>query len=504
MTEPVLRVEGLSKSFAGVRALDDVSIDVRAREVIGLIGENGAGKSTLLKVLAGVVRADRGRIVVRGSPVSPANVAAAAASGISMVFQEQALLPNVTVAENILLGHEHPALRAGFYDWRTLYALAATQLAKLEARISPSALTATLSFGERQLVEIARAVAMEEHTRHEPIILFDEPTSMLDAKGVDTVLALIERLRRSASVVFVSHRLDEVLRVSDRICVMVNGSCVATRERDRCKIVDLERLMLGRELDAKNEQRAPISRPSPKVMLSVRALARRNSYQDVSFELHAGEVLGIAELAGSGGESLCRTLFGAERADTGEIILEGRQVQLREPAEAVRLGIGYVPAERRLEGIIGGLSVRENMTLAHLDELRQGPFIDLAKEREVVKSWIKRMHIRTPTADTPAHDLSGGNQQKVVLAKWLIGKKLKILILDHPLRGLDVGVKTEMFALIRELARAGLGVLLVADTVEEVIALSHSVIVMKDGVVSGRFSASAAKPSRLQVLERMV
>lgn len=504
MTEPVLRVEGLSKSFPGVPALDDVSIDVRAREVIGLIGENGAGKSTLLKVLAGILRADRGRIVVRGSPVSPANVAAAAASGISMVFQEQALLPNVTVAENILLGHEHRALRAGFYNWRTLNALAATQLAKLGARISPSALTATLSFGERQLVEIARAVAMEEHTRHEPIILFDEPTSMLDANGVDAVLGLIERLRRRASVVFVSHRLDEVMRVSDRICVMVNGRCVATRERDRCKIADLERLMLGRELDAENEPRPPISKPSPEVLLSVRALARRNSYQDISFELHAGEVLGIAELAGSGGESLCRTLFGAERADTGEIILEGRQVQLREPADAVRIGIGYVPAERRLEGIIGGLSVRENMTLAHLDELRQGPFIDLAKEREVVKSWIKQIHIRTPTADTPAHDLSGGNQQKVVLAKWLIGKKLKILILVHPSRGLDVGVKAEMFALIRGLARAGLGVLLVADTVDEAIALGHSVIVMRDGFISGRFSASAAKPSRLQVLERMV
>ncbi|HTO61650.1 MAG TPA: sugar ABC transporter ATP-binding protein [Bradyrhizobium sp.] len=504
MIEPVLRVERLCKIFAGVRALDDVSFDVRAREVIGLIGENGAGKSTLLKVLAGVLRADSGRIVVRGSPVSPANVGAAAASGISMVFQEQALIPNVTVAENILIGHERRALRAGFYDWRTLYALAATQLDKVGARISPSALTATLSFGERQLVEIARAVAMEEHTRHEPIILFDEPTSMLDAKGVDTVLGLIERLRQRASVVFVSHRLDEVLRVSDRICVMVNGSCVAMRERDMCKIVDLERLMLGHELDAEDEQQAPMSKPSPKIMLTVRALARRNSYQDVSFELHAGEVLGIAELAGSGGESLCRTLFGAERADTGEIAIEGRQVRLREPADAVRLGIGYVPAERRLEGIIGGLGVRENMTLAHLNELMRGPFIDRAKEREVVKSWIERMRIMTPKADTQAHDLSGGNQQKVVLAKWLIGRKLRILILDHPLRGLDVGVKAEVSALIRELARAGLGVLLVADTVEEVIALSDSVIVMKDGVVSGRFSASAAKPSRLQVLERMV
>ena len=504
MIEPILRVEGVSKSFAGVRALDDVSMDVRAGEVIGLIGQNGAGKSTLLKVLAGILRADRGSIAVRGTPVTLANVGAAAASGISIVFQEQALLPNVTVAENILLGHESPALHAGFYNWRTLYALAAAQLDKLGARISPSALTATLSFGERQLVEIARALAVEERTRHAPIILFDEPTSMLDPKGVEAVLGQIERLRQRASIVFVSHRLDEVLRVSDRICVMVNGRCVAIRNRDACKVADLERLMLGRELDAEDDQQVPLFEPGAKVLLSVRGLARHGSYQDVSFELHSGEVLGIAELAGSGGESLCRTLFGAERADAGEIILEGRQVRLRQPADAVRLGIGYVPAERRLDGIIGSLGVRENMTLAHLDDLRRGPIIDMAREREVVKSWIERMQIRTPEADTPAQDLSGGNQQKVVLAKWLVGRKLKVLILDHPLRGLDVGVKAEMFSLIRELAEAGLGVLLLADTVDEVMALSHSIIVMKDGFVSGRFSATAAKPSRLQVLERMV
>ena len=503
MTEPVLHVEKLSKSFAGVRALDDVSLDVRPREVLGLVGENGAGKSTLLKVLAGVLRADRGRIIVRGMPVSPVNVVAAAAAGIGIVFQEQAVLPNVTVAENILLGHERPALRAGFYDWPRLYALAAAQLDKLGAKISPSAPTATLSFAERQMVEIARALAIEERTRHEPIILFDEPTSMLDANGTETVLEQIERLRRRASVVFVSHRLDEVLRVSDRVCVMVNGRCVATRDRAMCNVADLQRLMLGRELDAKY-QRQPLSAHGPKVRLSVRALGRRNSYHGVSFELHAGEVLGISELAGSGVQSLCRTLFGAERADTGEIVLDGRSVRLREPADAVGLGIGYVPAERRLEGIVGGFGVRENMTLAHLDEIRRGPFIHLAGERQVVKSWIERMRIRTPTVDAPAHDLSGGNQQKVVLAKWLVGRKLKVLILDHPSRGLDVGAKAELFALIREFARAGLGVLLVADTVEEVMALSDSIIVMKDGVVSGRFPASAAKPSRLQILERMV
>ena len=504
VTGPALRVEGLSKSFAGVPALDDVSLAVRRREVIGLIGENGAGKSTLLKVLAGALQADRGRIIVRGTPVSLTNVAAAAAFGIGIVFQEQTVLPNVTVAENIFLGHERLAQRAGLYDWRTLYALAATQLDKLGARISPSALTATLSFGERQLVEIARALAIEDRTGHEPIILFDEPTSTLDANGIETILGQIERLRRRASIVFVSHRLDEVLRVSDRIFVMVNGRCVSTRDRAMCDIADLQRLMLGRELDSERQQHAGLSTRKAEVRLSVRALGRRNSYRDVSFELHAGEVLGIAELAGSGAASVCRALFGAEHADTGVVVLDGRPVRLREPSDAVRLGIGYVPADRHLEGIVGGLGVRENMTLAHLDEFQHGPLIDLAGEREVVKSWIGRMRIRTATIDTPANYLSGGNQQKVVLAKWLIGQKLKVLILDHPMRGLDIGVKAEMSTLILELAARGLSVLLVGDTVDEVMTLCHSIITMRDGVVTGRFAVSAAKLSRLQVVERMV
>ena len=251
------RVEGLSKSFARVRRLDNVSLDIRPHGVVGLVGENGAGKSTLLKVLAGVLCADRGHVILRGEVVRPGSVAAAAACGIGIVFQEQALLPNVTVAENILLGHEGRAARAGFYDWSKLYALAAIQLEKLGAGISPSARTDLLSFGERQLVEIARALAIEDCIPYEPIILFDEPTSMLDANGIETVLGHVERLRRRASVVFVSHRLDEVLRVSDRICVMVDGRCVATRDRQLYTIADLKRLMLGRERDVEDHDRIP-------------------------------------------------------------------------------------------------------------------------------------------------------------------------------------------------------------------------------------------------------
>lgn len=503
MNPVVLRIEGLSKRYGAAWALDAVSLDLRAREVLGLVGENGAGKSTLLKVLAGQCRPDSGRIVLRGDTLAVNSPSAAADAGIGMVFQEQSLLPNLSVAENILLGHEDAALRFGFYDWRALNALAAAQLAKLGARIAPSARTDTLSFAERQMVELAKALAVEERLQHEPVILLDEPTSMLDAVQVEVVLAQIERLRGRASVVFVSHRLDEVLRVCDRICVMSRGRCVALRDKAGCDQAALQRLMLGREVGA--EGRGPVAQgPAPGHCLSVRALSREGSYRDVSFDLHAGEVLGIAGAEGSGRESLCRTLFGAEAPDSGEVVLDGRPVRLGGPAEAAQLGIGYVPAERRTEGIVAGMSVHENLTLARLDVLGWGPLIHRARERVLVRRWIDRLRITPAAPQTRADRLSGGNQQKLVLAKWLIARDPKILILDRPLRGLDVGARAEIIRLIRELAAGGIGVLLVADTLDELVTMSDSIIVMKDGAVSGRFPASTARPSELDILERMV
>ncbi|KQV85507.1 sugar ABC transporter ATP-binding protein [Rhizobacter sp. Root1221] len=506
MTEAVLRVEGLSKAFAGPRVLDGVSLDVGAREVVGLVGENGAGKSTLLKVLAGVYRPDGGRIVLHGRPIRPRSVSEATRAGIGMVFQEQSLLPNLSVAENILLGHEDAALRAGLYHWKTLDALATVQLDKLGSRIAPSSRTDTLSFAERQEVELAKVLAIEERTRKEPVILLDEPTSMLDALQIEAVLALIERLRGRASVVFVSHRFDEILRVCDRLYVMNGGRCIAQRACNDCDVAEVQRLMLGHEPGAgfggpPPRARADLAAPA---RLSVRALGRARGYRSVSFELHAGEVLGLAGAGNSGRESLCRALYGAEPPDHGEIVLDGRPVRPGQPGDAVRLGIGYVPAERGAEGIVAGLSVRKNMTLARLRELRRGPFIDLARERGIVRRWIDRLRITPPAPETPAHHLSGGNQQKLMLAKWLVARPPDILILDHPLRGLDVGAKGEIAALIRELAGNGIGILLIADTVEELTALSDSILVMKDGEVTGWFPATAARPSEAQILERMV
>ena len=509
MNEAVLRVEGLGKRFGATAAFDSVSMELRAHEVLGLVGENGAGKSTLINVLAGLCLPDEGSIVVRGRAIKLGSEREAAAAGIGRVGQEPSVLPNLSVAENILLGHEGAALRGVFYDWRRLNALAAAQLAKLAKfgeGISPSAATDTLSFAERQMVELAKTLAIEERTPHEPVILLDEPTSMLDAGQIDAVLALIERLRERASVVFVSHRLDEVLRVCDRICVMRDGRVVAQRDRAGCSVAELRQLMLGRDAgtDHGKHTAASESANAAAPCLAVRALSRARSYQAISFELRAGQVLGLAGAEGSGRESLCRTLFGAEAPDSGEIVLGGQAVQWAGPADAVKRGIGYVPAERRAEGLVAGMGVRENMTLAQLGALCRGPVIAFARERALVTRWIERLRIRPGAPDTPAQHLSGGNQQKVVLAKWMIARQPVLLILDRPLRGLDVAARAEMIPLIRELAAGGIAIVLVADTLDELLALSDDVLVMKDGAVSGRFPASAAKPTELQVLECMV
>jgi ribose transport system ATP-binding protein len=302
----------------------------------------------------------------------------------------------------------------------------------------------------------------------------------------------------------VSHRLDEVLRLSDRVYVMTNGRCIAERDPRHCDVAELQRLMLGRELSTAYENRS--TRPfaaSDAVRLRVLDLSLAGRYEGISFDLRGGEVLGLAGVQGSGREALCRTLFGAERADGGEFLIDGAPARFENPAAAVETGVGYVPAERRVEGVIGGLDVKENITLAHLREVMRGPFIDLGSEGRLAARWIDRLRVKTPSPKTLAANLSGGNQQKLVLTKWLIAKSLKILILDHPMRGLDVGAKAEIFTLVRDLVRSGIGILLIADTLEELVALSDTIVVMRDGKISGRFTANEP-PTQLQILERMV
>ncbi|HET6518273.1 MAG TPA: sugar ABC transporter ATP-binding protein [Geminicoccaceae bacterium] len=501
---PVLELRRVDKSFPGVRALVDVGIRVRPHEVVGLVGENGAGKSTLMRVLAGVYRPDAGEYRLRGHPVTLSGPRDAARHGVGMVFQEQSLLPNLTVAEIIYLGAEQPLTRFGLIRWRALYAAARRQLDKVRANIDPAARTAELSFAARQMVELAKALTLEEQVEGDLVVLLDEPTSVLERAEIDILFERVRALKERAAFVFVSHRLDEVLALSDRIYVMKDGRVVADLAAGEADVHTLHRLMVGRGLQAEY-YREPLQRPyGSEVVMAAEGLGLAGAFRDVSFELHRGEILGIAGVIGSGREELTRTLFGFAPHTAGRLLIGGREVRLNSPAQAVDHGIGYVPRDRRGEGLVLFLSVRANVTLASLERVRRHGLIDREAEGRLARDWIEKLKIRTPGPEALCLNLSGGNQQKVVLAKWL-NAMVRIVVLDHPTRGLDVGAKEEVYELVRALTNAGISVVLTADTLEETIGLSHTILVMRDGVVTKRLNASPGrKPEQVELIEHMV
>ena len=502
----VLRVVDLKKRYAETTALAGVTFEVRPHEVVGLIGENGAGKSTLLKSLVGLVQPDGGRIELRGEPVKLRSVSQAGSAGIGMVFQEQSLIPNITVAENILLGAEGNAVVAGVYRWRELARRAQVQLDKIGCSISPLAITETLTFAQRQLVEIAKVLAIEERTHTEPVVLLDEPTSVLDSDEIEILFTQIERLRAHASIVFVSHRLDEVMRVADRVYVLRNGETVGEFVPGKTTEAALQKAMIGRDTHGSHYHDADqVDVSKNEVRLELDRVNLKGVFDDVSFNVRRGEVLGLAGVQGSGREELSRALFGAAQLSSGRVLVDGARQRLRSPRSAIRAGFGFVPAERRSEGMIGAMSVAENITLPHIAAVCRGPLLDRRRERTLVAEWVERLRVKTPSISAALSTLSGGNQQKTVLARWLISGDLRVLILDHPTRGLDVGAKSEVYKLIRELSASGVAVILLADSLEETIALSHRVIVMKDGKVSAELDAPRGdKPTPLQVLEKMI
>ncbi|PPL20380.1 sugar ABC transporter ATP-binding protein [Microterricola pindariensis] len=506
MNDVVLEVRNLRKEFRGVVALDDISFEVRRHEVVGLIGENGAGKSTLLKILSGVYQPDGGEILRMGQTVSFKTAGDSAAAGIGMVHQEQSLVTSVSVAENIFLGEEGRGVRGGVFRWGELRRMAQAQLDKIKSPILPKAKVESLTFAERQMVELAKALSVEERAENEPVIVLDEPTSVLEGDELEVLFEQIERLRKFASIIFVSHRLDEVLRISDRVYVFKDGQQVAVRNRNEVDTDELHRLMVGRESTSEfYHEGAQLSVEGNPVLLEVSGLSKHKAFEDVSFALRAGEVVGIAGVLGSGREELSRVLFGAEPFSSGTIELDGRGLPLRSPVEAVKVGIGYIPAERRIEGVAQGMSVQENIFLADPSTVSRGPFLDARKAAAEADRWVKGLKIKTPNRQTDVANLSGGNQQKVVLAKWLSSPRLRVLILDHPTRGLDVGAKEDVYRFIRELCARGIGVVLLADTLEETIALSHTILVMRDGVVQNRFDAHPGnKPKPVDLVEGMV
>ncbi len=498
-------LQKVDKKFPGVHALKAVDFKIGRGEIVGLVGENGAGKSTLMKVIYGTYPPDGGAVTIDGKTVRFQNPRQAMEHGIGMVFQEQSLITNLTVMENIFLGYESQFVSYGVINWRKMAEAAREQLGKVKLDIDPATVTSELSFAQRQLVELAKVLTLEERIDGDLVILLDEPTSVLAREEVELLFSIVRDLTKRASFIFVSHRMEEVIELSDRIYVMKDGEVVDVVESGNANIDAIQHKMVGREVD-KEYYREQKQKPyqADQVLVSVAGISHGNRYRDISFDLHRGEVLCLVGTEGSGREAILRSLFGLATPNRGSITVKGNRLSRHKAADGVTLGIGYVPRERKVEGIVGGMNLFENMTLSQMRNFSKGGVLRVGEERQLAKDWIGRLSIKTPSELKDCGGLSGGNQQKVVLAKWRSGGS-DIMLLDHPTRGLDIGAKEDVYEMIREMSDAGVGILLVADTLEEAIGLSHTILVLKDGEIQKRFACTPGdKPSLYDLLHYMI
>ena len=479
MSSVLLQLQGICKRYPGVQALRDASLDVRAGEVHVLLGENGAGKSTLMKVLSGAVRRDAGDILLDGQMVDIPHPAAARRLGISTIYQELSLVPHLTVAENIFLG-KAPTRWPGIIDWRTMRRDAERMLQSLGVSIDPDAVVRTLRLAQQQMVEIARAL-----TDAARILIMDEPTSALSEREVAQLFATIARLTANGvAVVYISHRMEEVFRIGHRVTVLRDGRHISTRDIGDVSVPELVRLMADREVSDHYPRRA---RTSGGELLRVEGLSG-GGLREVSLVLHRGEVLGIAGLVGAGRTRLARAIIGADSVERGTIAIRSQMVRVDSPAAAARARIGFLPEDRKQHGLVLGLSVERNVAMSHLDALSQFGVMDRHAERREADDAIARLSIRTPDASQRVLNLSGGNQQKVVLAKWLAAEA-EILIFDEPTRGIDVAARHDIYLLINAAVAAGAGVIMISSDLPEVIGMSDRVLVMRGGAIEAEFSS---------------
>jgi ribose transport system ATP-binding protein len=413
-------------------------------------------------------------------------------------------LPNLTVRENIYLGHEESFSRFGVINWKKMDLETKKQLAKVGLPLDPGTYSYELSFATRQLVELARVMALEDLTQYEPIVILDEPTTVLDGNEIELLFSRLRTLKERASIIFVSHHLEEILEITDRVYVFKDGKNVAELKTSETNVGELHQLMVGRELKGEYYRQGKQIMPSEEVVLRVEELCKSDEFQDVNFELHKGEIIGLAGVLGSGRESVCRAIVGVERPESGQIWFDGKILQVGSISAAIEAGIGYVPEDRGVEGLVLYLSIGPNITLPDMSSVMRNGLLSQRAEKELAEHWIQRMAIKTPGPNALCLNLSGGNQQKVVLSKWL-ATKVKMFVLDHPTRGVDVGAKEEVYELIRELAKQGISFLLIADTLEETIGLSNVILTMKDGKITHRLEAPPEnKPLPVDVIKYMM
>lgn len=486
----LLRMNGICKRFPGVVALHQVNLTVHQGEILALMGENGAGKSTLIKILAGVYQKDSGEIFFEGRKVEIASPHRSQTMGISVIFQELNLLPNLSVAENIFMGRENRML-ASFLDKRKTVKLAGSLMERVGLNCSPETLVCNLPVSQRQMVEVAKALSLKAK-----LIVMDEPTSSLTERETQLLFEIIRNLKASGvSVIFISHRLNEVFTIADRVQVLRDGNNAGELFKNELNESSIIQLMVGRELKniyAKEEV------PIGDVILRVNQISS-GAVSNISFNLRKGEILGVAGLVGAGRTELMRAIFGLDPRFSGEIIINDKPVKIRSAEHAIKCGIAFVTEDRRSQGLVLGMSVRENCTLVSLRKLHTAGFIDFKQERSIVQNFIDLLRIKTASHETKTATLSGGNQQKVVLAKWLAIKPA-ILILDEPTRGIDVGAKAEIHRIMSDLAREGVAIIMISSELPEILGMSDRILVMHEGRVTGELSREEASQEKIMAL----
>lgn len=489
MGEVILTMTGIDKSFPGVHALKKVNLEVKKGEVHALMGENGAGKSTLMKVLTGIYSRDAGEIVYEGKPVEFTNPREAQDAGIAIVHQELNMMNQLTVAQNIFIGREF--MRGKFIDDKKMNEEAAKLFQKLNIEIDPAETMSELTVGKQQMCEIAKAISKDVK-----VIVFDEPTAALTESEIDELFKIIRDLReKQLGIVYISHRMDEIKTITDRVTVMRDGEYVGTLITEDCTKDDIINMMVGRTIYETPKEKSNVA-PNAPVVLKVEHLCAGKMVRDVSFELKKGEILGFSGLMGAGRTEAARALFGADKKESGVIYVKGEKVEINSPQDAVKCGIGYLSEDRKRYGLVIDKTVAENTSMAALEKFTKGPFIDKKKESRVSGEYVEKLKTKTPTVDTPVISLSGGNQQKVVIAKWL-ARDCDILIFDEPTRGIDVGAKSEIYHLMNELVAQGKSIIMISSEMTEILRMSDRVIVMCEGKKTGEILIEEASQENI-------
>jgi ribose transport system ATP-binding protein len=476
--KPLLEMVDISKSFPGVKALQNVNLKVHRGEVLALLGENGAGKSTLMKILSGVYKKDSGKVIIDGSEVEIQGIKHAEGLGITIIHQELSILPNLTVCENIFLGNEKFSKGTRRINKDLMKERSKSFLDQIGCNIDPDTLVKDINVGEMQMIEIAKAL-----TKNSSIIIMDEPTTALTDVETKKLFEVIRKLKeKGMAIVYISHRMDEIFQICDSITVLRDGKYVGDVETEKVTKDDLITMMVGRKL----EEQFPYKEvDKTATLLKVENLSLGNRVKNASFEVKAGEILGVAGLMGAGRTELAKTIFGDYKKNCGEIYVDGENVNIKSPKDAINYGICYLSEDRKKEGLILNMSVRENMTLSNLKTYQNNLMkINKRSERAEVKEYIQKLSIKTPTQDQLIKNLSGGNQQKVILAKWLMLSP-KVLIIDEPTKGIDVGAKKEIYEVLNELKSAGKAVIMISSDMAEIIGVSDRVMVMHEGKITG-------------------